>query len=1051
MLQLEPGSVEAMRPIYPTLVGQLKALPLKREGLALGLWGEPGIGKSHTAKELLQQTPCRSRSLHATAPLSEVIRALPSAAKLPAWAESLLRHLEQGEHVENEKSASALSVLLMGLAPIVLHLEDLHEASPERLDWVGRLAAMVKRTQGVALLVTSRVTPPAPFTPFRLEPLDAAGVHRLLTGEIGAPLPEEAISWLYARAAGNPLFTLEYFRHLARRGFLWNDGRQWRWRAPPEAEVPLTVEALIERLLQEAAAQPAVRQALEALAVLSPEAPKALWAEVAGLSPPGLEESRLELERRGLLLGAQFTHPLYREVSLKLMPQARRQELARRALLALRAQDPQAAAGYLEASGLAGKEALGLLQQAAEQARRAGNEVQAARWLAQAAGHAAGEEQGRLALEAAEVLQHHDLPEAARLARLALPTPAATAETVRFYAHALARQGRLPDLEALLGELPPRLQAAVDPPALSVTTYNIAGNHAQALEVWLAHPHLQADPSPDLLRAAAASALATGRMELARSLTARGIATADPALRCEFLSIASLTHYHQGEYAEAEATLARALETLETLNAPRLRSTALVNRAAFLRMLGRYDEMGRCLEEALQIRRQAGDAKAYAFALAALAELFVEQGRYEAAEEAVSEAIATLELYGPSRFLANAHSIASLLYRSQDTPIARLLALKHAEMALGYARQLGNPRVVRELLFDASLASTQAGHPQRGLELAEEAQALAEVAGNSPHDNFRTHWAKGLALEALGEREAALQALREALELARGLHVAIDEHKLGLELDRLTGDGASARRREEWFAEHGLWNGVHLARRYFPPGAPGLPGPAPRQGAAWDRPQPAAEALRLEVLGPIRFAGKPVRGRKRRELLALLLESRLAGHGEVGKLELLDTLYPGEDEEKATSSLKELVHTVRTDLGPSVIATTPGGYALGEAVGSDVEEFLQSGEAGLWRGAYLEDLASSNEAVRGSVYLALRSRAEALLEPDPREASRLGRILLEAEPYDREALWLTLEALRRTGNHRSLSRLYAEARARMLEVGEALPERWQSFLTPAPA
>ncbi|PZA06044.1 MULTISPECIES: hypothetical protein [unclassified Meiothermus] len=74
-----------------------------------------------------------------------------------------------------------------------------------------------------------------------------------------------------------------------------------------------------------------------------------------------------------------------------------------------------------------------------------------------------------------------------------------------------------------------------------------------------------------------------------------------------------------------------------------------------------------------------------------------------------------------------------------------------------------------------------------------------------------------------------------------------------------------------------------------------------------------------------------------------------------------------------------------------------------------------------------------------------------MLEPDSREASRLGRILLEAEPYDREALWLTLEALRRTGNHRSLSRLYAEARARMLEVGEALPERWQSFLTPAPA
>ncbi|WP_027892020.1 AfsR/SARP family transcriptional regulator, partial [Calidithermus chliarophilus] len=205
-------------------------------------------------------------------------------------------------------------------------------------------------------------------------------------------------------------------------------------------------------------------------------------------------------------------------------------------------------------------------------------------------------------------------------------------------------------------------------------------------------------------------------------------------------------------------------------------------------------------------------------------------------------------------------------------------------------------------------------------------------------------------------------------------------------------------------------------------------------------------ALRLELLGPVQFAGEPVRGRKRQELLALLLEARVAGRGEVGKLELLDALYPGEDEEKAASSLKELVRTVRTSLGPSAVTTTPGGYALGDAVGSDLEEFLRTGDTRLWRGAYLEGLSSSNETVRESVHLALRARAGALLEADPKEAARLGRLLLEADPYDLEALRLTLEALRRAGNHRSLSRLYEEARARMLEVGERLPGDWQDFL-----
>jgi tetratricopeptide (TPR) repeat protein len=946
--------------------------------------------------------------------------------------------LGRGEYVEGEKAASALSALLAALAPVILHLEDLHEAPAERLELARKLAGMASRTRGVALLATSRVLPPEPFSPLRLEALDAEGVRELLQGEVGAPLPEEAVRWLYARAAGNPLFTLEYFRHLARQGFLWNDGQRWRWRAPVEAEVPLSVETLIERLLLEASSPPTLRQTLEALTVLSPGVPRALWAEAARLSPQALEASCFELERRGLLRGGQFAHPLYREVSLKQMPQALRQELARRALEALQPHNPEGAAAYIEEAGLERGEALELLGRAAEHARQAGNEVQAARWLAQAAGYAVGEEQGRLALKAAEVLQHHDLPQAAHLARLALGTPVATADTVRFYAHTLARQGRFPDLAALLAELPPGLQAAVDLPALAVTTYNIAGNHAQALETWLAHPHLRLAPSPELLRAVAASALATGQMEMAESLTAQGIATTDLALRCEFLSIQALIHYHRGEYAAAEATLARALETLGALDAPRLRSTALVNRAAFLRMLGGYAEMGRCLEEALQIRRQVGDPKAYAFALAAWAELLVEQGRYGVAEEAVREAIATLEPYGPSRFLANAHSMASLLYRSQDTPIARLLALKHAEMALGYARQLGNPRGVRELLFDASVAQTRSGYPHRGLELAEEAQALAEAAGNSPHDNFRTLWARGLALEALGEREAAVEALREALELARGLQVALDEHKLGLELDRLLGDVESARRRMEWFEGHGLLNGVNLARRYFP------------QLAEEPAPKVSSPALRLEVLGPLRFAGEAVRGRKRQELLALLLEARLAGKGEVGRLELLDALYPQEDEEKAVSSLKELVHVVRTTLGSSVVTTTPGGYALGDAVGSDLEEFLRTGDTRLWRRAYLEGLASSNETIRESAHLALRARTRAVLEADPKEAGRLGHILIEAEPYDLEALRLTLEALRRAGNHRGLGRLYAEARGRMLEVGEHLPPRWSEFLSSKP-
>jgi hypothetical protein len=107
---------------------------------------------------------------------------------------------------------------------------------------------------------------------------------------------------------------------------------------------------------------------------------------------------------------------------------------------------------------------------------------------------------------------------------------------------------------------------------------------------------------------------------------------------------------------------------------------------------------------------------------------------------------------------------------------------------------------------------------------------------------------------------------------------------------------------------------------------------------------------------------------------------------------------------------------------------------------------LRSGDTGLWRGVYLEGLSPGNDAVRDSVYLALRQRAADLLLSDPKEAARVGRILLEAEPYDAEVLTLVLRALRTAGNHRSLSRVYEEARKRMLEVGERLPDNYSSFL-----
>jgi two-component SAPR family response regulator len=189
-----------------------------------------------------------------------------------------------------------------------------------------------------------------------------------------------------------------------------------------------------------------------------------------------------------------------------------------------------------------------------------------------------------------------------------------------------------------------------------------------------------------------------------------------------------------------------------------------------------------------------------------------------------------------------------------------------------------------------------------------------------------------------------------------------------------------------------------------------------------------------------------VRGGKRKELLALLLEARIMGRSEVSRLDLCDALYPDSDESQANAALSNLVYQLRELFGPEVVFSSDAGYALG-GITSDAETFLETADTRLWRGEYLEssDLGVG-ETVRETLYLALCHRAEILLETDPTEVARVGRLLCAADPYDLESLRLTLRALRAGSNHKSLKSTYARARMVLLEIGEVLPQEWADFL-----
>ena len=146
--------------VVHNLARALQGVVSRRVGVALGVWGEPGISKTWTAQQILRDLSCPGLSLHATVPDSALLGALPRPRKLPAWADAQLERLKNGEYLEPKTVLNTLTAVLRGLAPFVLHLEDLHECNPERRNLIVGLAQAVQH-------VTGRQEPPPP------PPLDA--------------------------------------------------------------------------------------------------------------------------------------------------------------------------------------------------------------------------------------------------------------------------------------------------------------------------------------------------------------------------------------------------------------------------------------------------------------------------------------------------------------------------------------------------------------------------------------------------------------------------------------------------------------------------------------------------------------------------------------------------------------------------------------------------------------------------------------------------------------------------------------------------------------
>ncbi len=1018
------------------LTTRFKPVLLKRKGVAVGVWGEAGIGKSYQVTQLLRELPCRQASFHATTPLTALAKTLPRPEKLALWATRSLERLEQGEALETSTILDALGAVLAGLAPFVLHLEDLHEADTERLEFIQKLARMVQRSKGVGLIVTSRTEQPEPFVTVKLAPLTPESSSHLLEQELTATLPREAPLWIYARACGNPLYTLEYLRYLTRQGFLWSDGKTWHWREPERQFMPATIEALIEQLLNQARTEPLHRYVLETKALLPMNASDELWCKVARVNAQELETAVAALLQQGVFQGKTFAHPLFREVTLKTMGVARKRDLSRRAINAL-ADEPEHAALFVEEAGLEPEQSLEIFKRAAAQTKER-NKVEAARFLAKAVNYTTGEEKGKLALEAAFDFYEYDLPEAIRLLELAHLTQPEDFEILTRLAIYLAQAGHRSEVVCLLEKLPPAERASNRGWLLAIGVSHYLQDRNHVVELWDAHLELHAAAPPFTVRDIAFSMAdlgdATGALELvSRVLDQAQLSVEERAILLETCGFAC---YAKSDFAAAIHHYTQAIDLFRE-NGQTIRTGSLLfNRAMALQSLAQFSESLTDAEEALQLAAEGGHALFYANAQLALAAVRLEQGEYKLAEKLFLECEVYYRQNEMTQWLVDVYIGLSELYREWQTPYGGVLARKHGEKVLLLARKLNNPRYVAGVMPYTVMAEALFGDPQRALDLADEGFRLCDAHYDAVilARNMR---ARATALNALGHSSEALSELQKALDIMHQMNVPLDAAKISLELDRLNNDIDSARKRLNWFEERGLMNGANIARRYFPELAETTPSP-----------EIVETNLRLEVLGSMQLFVKgkheTVRGRKRKELFACLLEARMAGRSQLSQLDLADKLHPEHPDENL-ETIKQLVYQMRVAFGQTVIITSGNGYALG-ALSSDAETFLENGDTSLWRGDYLEGVASSEGTVSDALHHALSKRIEELLETDPSEAARVGRMLVNAEPYELESWRLTLRAVQQSSTVQSVEKLYRESCKRMAEVGEVLPKSWETFL-----
>jgi len=697
-------------------------------GRALLVEGEPGIGKSELLRTAgleavslgCQVLWCTCEELSADFPLLPLMDAVAPRGRLARYADAhaeiaeLLRAAAVPGNQVDSVGAAAVSLLdligdVCGVAPVLLVVDDLHWADPATVMTLGRLFRAARR---LPLLVAALARPAPrrddlaalrrgvqPADHFVLSGLSEDEVIDMVAKAVGGT-PGERIRGLAAEAAGNPLYVRELIDAVARTGTITVDGGQVEiigGRAPES--LPAAIADRLEFL------STPVREVLRAAALLG------VAFSVSGLSAvsgqrisdlmPVLDEAIAMgvLHEHGSELA--FRHPLIRAALYEDMPA------------------PVRAAWHLDAAKALARNGV--------PAERVARQLLAAvdggattvddwlvGWLAGAANRLAGQAPNatvRLVRWALGGTPPGVAPHDVLTCRLAdaLYRTGDTAAAARAATGALVHVKR-PDL-------------LVDLHATLTVSLAIDGKREealQALECALELPGLGQAHQARLLVLAARIHRSLGRVDRTEKVAEEALAVATAAgdrwATGWALGVLTLVHGMRGEPEAALPLFEQALAVAEMdPSLADLRLMLLLNKAAALGDLDRYDEAIRAAELAYDRADTTGNMVRMAQAKSVLGELLFDVGRWD---EALKHADLGSAGTGDAFVECSDHGIAATI-RLHRGDSAAAQDLVDAQVS---AERLGD-RMVSPLIVARSLDREQADAPAEALAILEDALA----------------------------------------------------------------------------------------------------------------------------------------------------------------------------------------------------------------------------------------------------------------------------------------------------------------------------------------